>query len=239
MSKKKHQKKQSSEIEESFGNIEESLTKTEQFIESNQKTIIIVVLAIVAIVLAYFAYNKFYKAPKEDEALSNMYQAEEFFKAEEYQKALDGVSEVGNQAPGFLEVIDDYGSTKAGNLAHYYAGISYKNLGEYEKAIDYLDDFSSDDYLLKSIAVAAKADCHFELGNYDKAASTYEEASTINPNNFSTPIYLQRAGLAYEKLGKYDKAIEAYTELKEKYANSIEGRDADKYITRAKLAQGK
>lgn len=239
MAKKKYKSTKKSEIEEGLENIEESLTKTEQFIETNQKQIIMVVLAIVAIILAYFAFNKFYKGPKENKALIAMYQAEEFFKVDSFRLALDGISEVGKQAPGFLEVIDEYGSTKAGNLAQYYAGISYKNLGEYEKAIVHLDDFSSNDYLLQSIAVSAKADCYFELKNYEKAANLYKKAAGINPNNFSTPIYLQRAGFAYEKLEKYDQAIKAYKELKEKYPFSIEGREIDKYITRAALAQKK
>lgn len=240
MSKKKYQKSiKKSEIEEGLGNIEESLTKTEQFIEKNQRNIIIVVLAIVAVILAYFAFKKFYKAPREEKALNAMYQAEEFFKAENYQAALDGVNEVGKQAPGFLEVTDEYGSTKAGNLAHYYAGISYKNLGEYEKAIEQLKDFDSDDYLLQSVSISAQGDCQFELGNYEDAAGLYEKAATVNPNNFSTPIYLQRAGLSYEKAEKYEKAITAYEKLKEKYPFSMEGREIEKYITRAKLAQEK
>lgn len=239
MSKKKYQNTKKSEIEEGLGNIEESLTKTEQFIENNQRNIIIVVLAIVAVVLAYFAFKKFYKGPREEKALNAMYQAEEFFKAESFRKALEGINEVGKQAPGFLEVIDDYGATKAGNLSHYYAGICYKNLGEYENAIEQLKDFDSDDYLLQGIAVSAQGDCEFELGNYQKAATLYEEAATINPNKFSTPICLQRAGLAYEKAEKYKEAIKAYKELKEKYPFSIEGREVDKYIVRAELAQGK
>ncbi len=196
-------------------------------------------VAVVAVVLGYFAFNKFYKAPMEEKALEAMYQAEEFFKANEYKKALEGVNEVGNQAPGFLEVIDKYGSTKAGNLAQYYAGVSYKNLGEYQKAIDYLKDFSSDDFFLQSIAVSAQGDAYFGLGDYVKAAGLYQEAATINPNNFSTPIYLQRAGLSYEAAAQFDKAIEVYKELKDKYPFSMEGREVEKFIMRAKLAQAK
>lgn len=234
---KNRKRKGKSEIEQGFGNIEESLTKTEQFIEKNQKTLIITVVFIVGIVMGVFAFNKFYKAPKEEQALKAMYQAEEFFKAEKYQLALDGINEVGKQAPGFLEVIEDFGSTKAGNLAKYYAGISYKNLGEYEKAITYLDKFKSDDFLLQSIAISAKADAHFELEKYKEAGALYEKASTVNPNEFTTPIYLQRAGLAYEEAKEYDKAIKVYSELKDKYPFSIEGREVEKYLTRAKLAK--
>lgn len=234
---KNDKRKGKSEIEQGLGNLEESLTRTEQFIEKNQKVIIIVVIAVVAIVLGIFGFNKFHKAPKEQQALEAMYQAEEFFRTEKYQLALDGINEVGKQVPGFIEIIDDFGSTKAGNLAKYYAGISYKNLGEYEKAITYLDKFDSDDFLLQSIAISAKGDALFELGKYEEAGTLYEKASTINPNEFTTPIYLQRAGLAYEEAKNFDKAIKVYSQLKNKYPFSIEGREVEKYLTRAKLAK--
>ncbi len=232
----KYKSTKKSEIEEGLENIEESLTKTEQFIESNQRNIIMVVLAITVLVLAYFAFTKFYKGPREVNAQNAMYQAEEAFKANLYQVALDGVKEVGKQKVGFLEVINEYGSTKAGNLAHYYAGVCYKNLGEYEKAIKYLKDFSSDDYFLQAIAYSAQADCNFELGKFKEAADLFEKASKTNPNNFSTPIFLQRQGLALEKSGQLEQAIKVYETLKDKYPFSMEGREIDKYIVRAKLA---
>ncbi len=199
----------------------------------------IVVLVITGLILGYFAFQKLYKGPQEEKARNAMYQAEEAFRNNSFQVALEGKKEVGKQAPGFLEVIDDYSGTKAGNLANYYAGICYKNLKQYDKAIKYLEDFNADDYLLKSVAVSAQGDCYFGLGKYEKAAATYEKAAGINPNNFSTPIYLQRAGLAYEKAGKATEALKAYEKLKSKYPFSTEGKDADKYITRVKATQGK
>lgn len=237
--KKKYQNTKKSEIEEGLENIEESLTKTEQFIENNQGKIITAVLAIAVVVLGYFAFQKFYKGPQEEKALNAMYQAEEYFRANSFRLALDGTDKVGKQVPGFLKVIDDYSGTKAGELAQYYAGICYKNLGEYEKAIAHLKDFSSEDYFLQSIAISSQGDCYFGLGKYEDAAEAYEKAAEINPNNFSTPIYLQREGLALEKLGKPEEAVKVYEELKTKYPFTVEGRDIDKYIIRAKLAARK
>lgn len=232
---KKRKTKESFEIEDRFEEIEESLTKTEQFIENNQKQIITVVLALVVIVLGIFAFNKFYKAPQEEKAQTAIFQAQELFDNGSYQQALDGVNKVGDQAPGFLQVIEDYGSTKAGNLAKYYAGISYKNLGEYDKAIAHLNDFDTDDFLLKSVVHTALGDSYFAKEEYKDASNAYKKAMELNPNTFSTPIAMMRLGLTYEKLGQFSEALNIYNTIKEKYPYSKEGRDVAKFIVRARM----
>lgn len=234
MTKKKN-KNESFEIENRFEEIEESLTKTEQFVEKNQKQILTVVLIIVAVILGFFAFNKFYKAPKEEKAQVAIFQAQETFNANSFRLALEGVNEVGKQAPGFLDIIKEYSSTKAGNLAQYYAGICYKNLGEYDNAIKYLKNFDTDNFLLKSITEGAIGDSYFAKEEYEKAASAYNKASEFNPNNFSTPIILLRLGLTYEKLNNFEKALKVYKQIQNKYPNTPEGQSIAKFIARAEF----
>ena len=223
-------KKDNLETADNFENLEEALSKTEQYIEKNQKKLIKIAFAVVLVCIAIFAYHKYYKTPLEEKAKNQLFQAQRYFEKDSFKLALNGD---GNY-PGFLEIIDEYGSTTAGNLSKYYSGISYLRIGEYQKAIDYLSSFSSDDFLLSGLAKAAIGDAYMELGENTKAASNYMDASAINANEFTTPIYLQKAGIAYEMIGDYKKALDAYEKVEKNYAKSAEARDIEKYITRAK-----
>jgi len=215
--------------------IESALTKTEQFIEDNQKIITYAIGAIVLVVLGYLGFNKFYMQPREKEAQSQMFMAEQYFEKDSFNLALNGD---GNYL-GFLDIIDDYGMTKSANLARYYAGISYLRTGQYEDAIDQLGSFSTDDLVLGPVAEGAKGDAYLELGQKDKALKQYQKAASMTTNEFTTPIYLLKAGNLLESEGDLNKALALYKEIKEKFAESAEGRSIDKYIARIEVQQKK
>ncbi len=214
-------------------NVEQALGRTELFIEKNQKTITIIVLALIVLVGGYWAYKKLYIEPLEVEAQRQVFYAQASFGNDEYQEALDG----DGNSPGFLEIIDTYGNTPIGNLAHYYAGISYLHLGEFEDAIKYLKKFKTADIELKSIAAGAIGDAQLELGNKEEAVKAYNKAISSPTSEITTPYYLLKMGIVYEELGENEKALEAYKSIKEDYKSSAEARQIDKYIVRVKLKQ--
>ncbi|MBN2595549.1 tetratricopeptide repeat protein [Labilibaculum sp.] len=216
--------------EDNFENLEEALSKTEQYIEKNQKKLSTIALVIIILAVGVFAYQKYYKAPLNERAQNQLFQAQRYFEKDSFNLALNG----DENYPGFLDIIDEFNSTPAGNISKYYAGVSYLRMGEFQNAIDYLEKFSSDDFLLSALAKAAIGDAYMELGDTKKAASNYMDASSFNTNDFTTPIYLQKAGLAYEMLGEYKKALTAYETIEQDFAKSAEARDVEKYITRAK-----
>jgi len=221
--------KKTNKTEENIQAVEEALGKSEQFIEDNQKPILVILGAIIFIILAYFGFQRFYIAPKEKNAASQMFMAEKYFEMDSLNLALkgDGIN------PGFLSIISDYKLTKSANLAKYYAGVIYMEKGEFETAIDYLEDFSSDDQVIQPMALGAVGDCYMELGNMDKAVDKYISAADENDNEFTTPVFLQKAGWTYELLKDYDNAIVVYKKIKEEYPKSNEAREMDKYIARA------
>ncbi|MFC2136634.1 tol-pal system YbgF family protein [Bacteroidota bacterium] len=226
MSKKKTQ--QSSEQLEA---VESALSRSEQFIEENQKVITIVVLSILGAVALFMGIKRYYINPLENEAQSQMFVAEQYFEADSFDLALYGD---GNYF-GFVDIIDEYGITKSGNLAKYYTGISYLRLGEYEDAISYLKKFNAKDKIVGAIKYGSMGDAYMELGDISKAIKLYNQASEYNKNEFTSPIYLMKAGYAYESLGDYKSALKAYQIIKEEYPESSEGRNIEKYITRAEL----
>jgi len=220
--------------EDNLQELESALTRTEQFIEDNQKKITYVVGAIVVIVGIYLAFNKFYMQPKEEEALNQMFMAENYFEKDSFNLALNGD---GNYL-GFLDIIDDYGLTKSANRAKYYAGISYLHLGQYEDAIDYLKKFKTDDLLLGPIRTGAIGDAMLELGNTDDALKQYKKAYSETDNLLTTPVYKMKAAKLLESMNKLEDALKLYEEIKKDYPESAEGSTVDRYIARVKIKIG-
>jgi len=216
--------------EDNLQELESALTKTERFIEENQKIISIVVGAVVIVVGGYLAFNKFYLQPKEEEALSQMFMAENYFEKDSFNLAINGD---GNYL-GFLDIIDDYGVTKSANLAKYYAGISYLYLGQYQEAIDYLKKFKTSDLLLGPVKEGAIGDAMMELGNKEGALSHYKKAYNQTDNELTTPVYKMKAGNLLESLNKPEEALALYEEIKKDYPTTAEGTNVDKYIARVK-----
>jgi len=210
--------------------VEEALSKTEQFIEKNQKKIIIVLSVIVGIVLIYFGYKQLYLKPKEAKAHSEMFVAEKYFELDSLDLALNGDGE----HAGFLEIIDNYGITKAANLSKYYTGIIYLKKGQYQEAIKYLKDFDSDDKMVGPMALIAIGDAYVELNDLEKASEYYLKAADKNKNDFISPQALMKAGFVFEEKNDWANALKSYERIKKEFFKSQESREVDKYIARVK-----
>jgi tetratricopeptide (TPR) repeat protein len=210
--------------------VEEALSRTEQFIEQNQKILTIVVGAIILVVLGYFGYQKFYISPMEKEARSQMFMAEMYFSQDSLDLALNGD---GNYL-GFLDIIDEFGAVKQAKLANYYAGICFLKKGEFEEAIDYLKDYTINDKIIAPMATGAIGDAYLELKDYESASKYYIEAADKDENSFTAPTFLLKAGRTFEILQDYSKAVNAYEKIKNDYALSMEARNIDKDIAKAK-----
>jgi tetratricopeptide (TPR) repeat protein len=228
-------KKKEKHSDEVIIDVEQTLSTWEKNIEENKQKYGIIVAAIVLIIGAYLAYAKLYVAPKEADAHAQMFHAENYFAKDSLDKAMFGD---GNNL-GFADIIEEYGVTSAANLAHYYMGISYLRKGEFENAITHLKKFSSSDQMLGPISLGAIGDAYAELGDLENAADFYVKAARKNTNKFTTPVYLLRAGLTFEDIGKNSEAIKAYEKIKNDYPETNEGREIEKYLARARQASGK
>ncbi len=215
--------------------VEEALSKTEQYIERNQKTLLYILGGIVLLVGAYFGYQRYYLQPKEKDAQQQMFMAEQYFAKDSLDKALYG----DGMYLGFIDIIDEYGITKSANLAHYYAGIIFLKKGEFEEAIEHLEDFKSSDVMISSMGNAALGDAYLETGEYESAIKHYLKAARDEPNQFTTPTFLKKAAWAYELQNNYTEAAKIYEEIEKEYFMSYEARDIKKYKARAqKQANG-
>ena len=213
-------------------NVEVALTQSEAFLIKYKNAIIGGVVAVIIIVAGFIMYKNLYAEPREEKAQAALFKGQEYFEQDAFEQALNGDS-IGYT--GFLKVADDYSGTKAANLAKAYAGICYAQLGKYEEAVKMLDSFNGKDQMVAPAILGAAGNCYAQLGQLDKAASTLLSAADKADNNTLSPIFLIQAGEILVKQGKYDDAVNAYTKIKDKYFQSYQAMDIDKYIEQAKL----
>jgi tetratricopeptide (TPR) repeat protein len=217
-----------------FNSLDETASRTEAWIEKNQKIILSIVGALALITVGYLLYQKFVLEPKETEAADAMFvaqqnfqQATEGFKSDSlYTLALNG----SEGQFGFVEIANEYSGTDAGNLANYYAGIAYLNIGKYNEAIESLDKFKSDDIVLSALAQGAIGDAFSQKNQPKEALEYYKKASEMNKNDFTTPLYLLKAGKTALALGQKEDAAKYFTEIKEKYDTAPEAQNIDALI---------
>ncbi|MBP5770920.1 MAG: tetratricopeptide repeat protein [Bacteroidaceae bacterium] len=208
----------------------EAVTVTEAFIDKYKKHIIYGCCAIVLIAAAWICYAQFISKPRNQKANEALFKCETYFSQENYEKALNGD---GQGCIGFLKVADEFGSTKAGNLAHLYAGICYAQTEKFEEAKAELDHFSTKgDIIISPAALGLLGNVYANLGQNDKAIEYLLKAAKSADNASLSPTFLLQAGELYEAIGKPEKAHDCYKEIKNRYVNSMAYQDIDKYIER-------
>ena len=206
--------------------LEETVSKTDKFFNENKKTILGTVIALLVIGLGILAYNQWIFKPKQAQAMEQSFPAETAFQAGEYDLALNGD---GNIA-GFKDIIDEFGA-KGGQAVYLYAGICELQAGNFQEAINYLQKYKGKENILAARALGCIGDAYVGLEDYSSAVSYFQKAAAKSDNVFSA-AYLLKEGVTYEELGQNDKALACYKEIKDKYPQSVEGYDIDKYISR-------
>jgi tetratricopeptide (TPR) repeat protein len=211
---------------------EDVVFKAKNFWTHYQKPLLTIIIIALVLTLGWYAYKNYVVAPKEQEAQNAMWKAEQYFRQDSLNLALNG--DKFNR--GFLYMINNYGSTKAGNLSKYYAGVCYLRTGNFNKAVDNLKDFNTDAKQVQMMAYGALADAYSELNKNDDAVNYYKKAANeFTDDATMSSEYLFRAALKLETLGKNSDALNLYKELKEKYPNTERGFAADKYIYRLSI----
>jgi tetratricopeptide (TPR) repeat protein len=213
-------------------NVGEIFSKSERFIETYRNHIIIAVAAIILIVVAILGIRQYYFVPKEGEAQAAIFPGENYLAAQQWELALNGDDK---GYIGFLGVIEDYGMTKTANLANAYAGICYYHLNKPEDALTYLKKYSGNDKIITPVIHGLIGDCYVNTGKLEESIKYFTQTASEISNDDISPRYLKKAAIVYENLSDYANAEKMYRTIKDKYPNSQDASDIDKYIERAKL----
>ena len=202
------------------------------FWEKYQKELLYALGAVAVLLVGWWLYKSMIVAPKQQEAVASMWQAQSMFEQDSFRLALDGP---GGGFDGFVALADKYSGTPAGNTANYYAGIAYLQLGEFDNAIQYLEKYDAEGTLLPAMKYGALGDAYSEKKDFAKALDLYEEASEATDNDVLSSMYLKKLGMLYEYQGNKEEAVKAYERLRRDYPNqqSQDWREIEKYIYRA------
>lgn len=222
--------------------INDTLNKSEAFFTQHKKTILIAVVAFFAIVAGIILYQSQIAAPREDKASTALGRGQEYFNAEQFDKALNGD---GANYAGFIKIASDYSGTDAGNLANLYAGLCYAYLDKWDEAVKFLDQYSpGDDAMISPAAVAALGNAYAHVNQLDKAVSNLQKAADMadkegvdGVNNSIAPTFRLQAAIILESQGKKEEALKIYQEIKKKHvaSNIVQSQEIDKYIERASI----
>ena len=240
---KEHNIEAGSTTAEVFNTLDQTASKTEAFVEKNQKYIFIIIGVVAAVVLGYLGYKEFIAKPKQVTAMNDMVQAQKYFndavngtaKDSLYTLALKG----GEGKFGMLDIIKEYSGTPTANLASYYAGTAYLRLKDYKNAIEHLSNFESDDEILAPLAKGNIGDAFAQLNQPEDALDYYEQAAKLRNNDYTTPMYLYKAGALALDLGKADKALTYFNRIKDEFPNSSEAATIEVFIGKAQVLANK
>lgn len=233
---------QESTTAEVFSSLDEGASRSEEWVSKNQNYILGAIGVIAISVLGYLAYNQFVEKPKEASAANEMYYPQQYFdqalatttaKDSLFTLALEGAE----GKYGFLDIIEEYSGTKAANLANYSAGMSYLNMNNYQEAITYLEDFSSDDAVLGALAKGGLGDAFMQLGQASDALGYYEAAVKHSGNEYTAPKFLYKAGITALEMGDKDKALDFFQRIKDEFPKSENAASIDAFIGMAKSGE--
>ncbi|MEM1128662.1 MAG: hypothetical protein AAGI71_18610 [Bacteroidota bacterium] len=202
--------------------------RTWDFYDKNKGLVVGAGVALVVLIAALIGFG-FMQQQRGVDAQSLLAQALPAYETGRYQEALDG----SDAAPGLLEVIREYGSSDAGNLAAFYAADAYFRLGQYDEALRYFDQYDVDDSLVGASALSGQAKVHEIQGNFDRAGDLYRRAAQTYEDPLTSPVYLMQAGRAYEKAAAFGQAQAAYELLLDAYPEATQAAEAQILSARA------
>lgn len=198
--------------------------------QNNKKTInsVLMGLVVVAIVIVAYINNV---SSNNQKATTELGKILSYYDQGKYDLAING--NLQENVRGLQSIVDDYGSTKAGELARFYLANSYFAQGDYDNALKYYLDVSVKDELITASALSGAASCYEAKGDHEKAASIFEKAAFKSTKDVNAPENMFHAARNYLAAGKKEKAGDLFKKVKKDFPNSLVARDIDRWIAKA------
>lgn len=213
--------------DETLVDVVEVKEHAQDYFEKNKSLVMGILTVIILLVGGFIVYKYLIQMPKENQAKMAIFKAEQQFQRDSFALALENP---GGGYEGFLDIIDNYSGTETANIASLYAGISYMNVGRFNDAISYLENYNADGSYGPILKNGNLGDAYSELQDFDKALSYYKKATTASEDALLTPYYLYKLGLLSKRMGDTAAADAAFQRIKDEYPDSEQGTKVRKLI---------
>ena len=212
----KKEKKDVMEIIESPEALQQEVSKVTGFFEENKSTTLGAGIVLIALVAGFLSFQ-WYKNSQDVEGEKKLYKAVYAFESDSLSAA----------AKEMAKISDEFGGNTQ-NLSDLYLGITLLKQGKYDQAIEKLKNFSSADLLVQARAYSLVGDAYAEKKSFGEAIEYYQKAADYKPNKFFTPTYLLKLALAFEANKQGKEALDAYSQITDKFPESAESIPAKK-----------
>lgn len=189
--------------------------------ENRQKVIGGAVILVAAVVGLFLWQSK--KQEAADRAETLLSRITPYYQAANWRQAIDGdpANRIQNEpVAGLKQIVAEFGSTKAGQIASLSLGNAYYYLGKLDSALMAFDEISTDLPLVKASAEAGKAAILEDKGNKEESAKLFIAAASIGSTNPLDADYSYAAARNLEATGKKDEAIKWYRKVVEEYTGT-------------------
>ncbi|MFA7274465.1 MAG: tetratricopeptide repeat protein [Crocinitomicaceae bacterium] len=198
--------------------------KSEFKTNSKLRIITYTVSAVLVLVLGYFAYHLFIWKPANVKSTEAGYAGINYAAMDSTDLAIEELT----------PVVKKYDGKDGGEVAQFVLARQLMAKGEFKKALDNLEGVKVKDTYVRVYAIGLQGDCYSEMKQYDEAVEYYLKASKTDENDYTTPMYLFKAGLVTElKLNDPETAAEYYKTIKDNYLQYANQKTIDKYWMRA------
>jgi tetratricopeptide (TPR) repeat protein len=201
-------------------NVDEVYTKTEQFVDKNRNQLTYGLGGAALIILLFMGYRTLVQEPAELAAEEAMFAAEHYFSKDSVDLALYG----DGYSAGLEEILNDHSGTNAASRAAYLIGVSNRDAGLFEDAIESFKKVDLNDDVIGPYALAGIGDCFTDLGDFASAegffASAANSADAGLAANVIAPNFHYKRALVLIELGRSSEAKDALNHIVSDHPNS-------------------
>lgn len=194
--------------------------------ETYRTQILIGIAALVLLIVGIVAFTM-WRSNQQAQAQLALGSILNEYTAGNFESALEGTDD----APGLLEIAEDYGSTPTGQQATFFAADALFQLGRTDEADALFADYDGDG-LLEASALAGRASIAEQKGEHAAAAALYSQAATAYVSPATSPGYLLDAGRAYAEAGDTEASVAALEQVVDEYGDAPEALTAQTELGR-------